>query len=578
MTSLKSLSVATLMLAATAGFGADTSPEPESRAAWFKEAKFGMFIHWGLYAQAGGVWKGQKYFGIGEWLMNRAKIPTKEYETLAAQFNPVQFDAKAWVALAKAAGMKYIVITSKHHDGFAMFQSAASPYNIVDATPFGRDPLKDLAQECQKQGIKLGFYYSQWQDWHEPGGAGNTWEFPDSATRFDEYFNAKCLPQVKELLSNYGPLGLIWFDTPGGMTKEQSLELLQLTRTLQPHCLVSSRLGNDVGDFTDLGDHEMPSVVPEGPWESLFTHNDSWGFVPYDQNWRSTRELVQMLVKINAKGGNFLLNVGPQSDGRMPDASVQVLRRVGEWTHRNAEAIYGTTASPFPPLAWGECTAKPNALYLHVLTWPTDRVLRIPGLSGEIRRVSLLSSGKKLPWQRAGTDVLVTLPETSPDDLVTVIKLEHQPGIQVDATCSLLPGLANTFEAVTANPAGKTILKKHSWMQEFGNWKHEQALVGWDQPADAVEWPVRIVAPGTYRLTLVYSRAGRSGRHGRIDLGGQTLWFEAQNTGTGSEHDFVHPIGVVKLLQVGRQSLRIAPAEAGDELFQLRRVVVEPFE
>ena len=566
------------MLAATVGFGAGTPPESESRAAWFKEAKFGMFIHWGLYAQAGGVWKGQKYFGIGEWLMNRAKIPTKEYETLAAQFNPRQFDAKAWVALAKAAGMKYIVITSKHHDGFAMFQSAASPFNIVDATPFRRDPLKELAQECQKQGIKLGFYYSQWQDWHEPGGAGNTWEFPDSATRFDEYFKGKCQPQVKELLSNYGPLGLIWFDTPGGMTRDQSLELLQLTRTLQPQCLVSSRLGNDVGDFTDLGDHEMPSVVPDGPWESLFTHNDSWGFVPYDQNWRSTRELVQMLVKINAKGGNFLLNVGPQSDGRMPDASVQVLRRVGEWTHRHAEAIYGSTASPFPPLAWGECTAKPGALYLHVLTWPADRVLRIPGLTGEIRRVSLLSSGKKLPWQRAGTDVLVTLPETPPDNLVTVIKLEHQPGMHVDPTRSLLPGLVNTFEAVTANPAGKTALKKHSWMQEFGNWKHEQALVGWDQPGDAAEWPVRIVAPGTYRVTLVYSRAGKSGRHGRIDLAGQTLWFEAQNTGTGSEHDFVHPIGVVNLLQAGRQSLRIAPAEAGDELFQLRRVVVEPFE
>jgi alpha-L-fucosidase len=578
MTTLRTLGLAAVLLAANPGFGADSPPDSDSRAAWFKEAKFGMFIHWGLYAQAGGTWKGQKYFGIGEWLMNRAKIPTKEYETLAAQFNPVQFDAKAWVALAKAAGMKYIVITSKHHDGFAMFKSAASPFNIVDGTPFNRDPLKELAQECQKEGIKLGFYYSQWQDWHEPGGAGNTWEFPDSATRFGEYFEQKCKPQVKELLSNYGPLGLIWFDTPGSMSKEQSTELLQLVKTLQPGCLVSSRVGNGVGDFTDLGDHEMPSVVPDGPWESLFTHNDSWGFVPYDKNWRSSRELVHMLVKINAKGGNFLLNIGPQADGRMPDASIEVLQRVGEWTHRNAEAIYGTTASPFPPLAWGECTVKPGVFYFHVLDWPAEGVLRIPGLKGDIGRFSLLHSSQQvLPWKRDGADVLVSLPGHAPNSLASVIKLEHGE-VVVDSARVLFPDLANIFEPVTAKLEGQAVIKKRSWMQEFGNWKHQQRIEGWLQAPDAAEWLLRVVAPGEYRVTLTYSRDGKSGRQGQIALAGQTLLFEAQNTGNEPRHEFTHVIGVVKTSAAGPQLLRIAPAEAGDELCKLKLVTVERFE
>ena len=550
------------------------APEP-TRADWFREAKFGMFIHWGLYAQAGGEWQGQRYFGIGEWLMNRAKIPSAEYATLAARFNPTNFDARQWVALAKAAGMKYIVITSKHHDGFAMFKSEASAFNIVDATPFGRDPLRELADECQKQNVKLGFYYSQWQDWREPNAAGNTWEFPNATERFGEYFEAKCKPQVRELLSNYGPLGLIWFDTPGKMTRAQSTELLALVRSLQPQCLVSSRLGNEVGDFTDLGDHEMPSVVPDGPWESLFTHNDSWGFVPYDQNWRSTRELIQMLVRINAKGGNFLLNVGPQPDGRMPAASVAVLQRVGEWTRQNAEAIYGTTASPFPPLAWGECTVKPGALYFHLLDWPADNVLRIPGLRGDVRRVTMLRSGKKLSWKRDGNDVLVSLP-ASANDLPTVVKLTHRE-ILVDPERSLFAGYENVFEPATARLQGQAVMRKQSWMQEFGNWKHEQRINGWKQPDDTAEWPLRVVAPGDYRITLTYSRSGKSGRVGQIEFAGQQLLFEAQNTGTEPRHEFTHVIGVVSITHSGPQALRIAPADTGDELFSLKNVTLETF-
>jgi len=548
-----------------------------SRTAWFTEAKFGMFIHWGLYAQAAGLWQGRRYFGIGEWLMHRAQVPVAEYETLAAQFNPRGFEAREWVAIAKAAGMKYIVITAKHHDGFAMFHSQASPYNIVEATPFGRDPLRELADACAEAGLRLGFYYSQWQDWHEPGGAGNAWEFPNSAEHFAEYFETKCKPQVGELLTNYGPIGLIWFDTPGAMTREQSLELVDLVRSRQPDCLVSSRVGNDVGDFLDLGDHELPAEVIEGPWEALFTHNDSWGYVQFDQNWRSTRELLGILLRVNGKGGNFLLNVGPTGEGRLPEASVRALQRIGSWVHANQEAIYGSTPSPFPELAWGECTAKPGALYLHVLTPPDDRILRVPGLASGVREARLMDAGTELPFAWEGDDLLITLPEPSRGSLASTVRVSCEGELDVDPTRTLMPGLANTLAPAEANVCGQTRRGKHSWMEEFGDWKHLRTLEGWQEPCDAAEWTFRTVAPTEVRVTLTYSRSGPAGRVGEMCVADEVLWIEAQNTGTEPRHRFSHTVGVLRLNGPGVHILHLAPTEPGDELFRLDAVTLEPF-
>jgi alpha-L-fucosidase len=550
----------------------------DARTRWFRDAKFAMFIHWGLYAQAAGTWRGRRYFGIGEWLMHRAQIPVAEYETLAAEFNPTAFDARAWVAVAKAAGMRYIVITAKHHDGFAMFGSQASAYNIVDATPFGRDPLRELAAACAEAGIGLGFYYSQWQDWHEPGGAGNHWEFPQSAERFNEYFEEKCKPQVRELLTRYGRVALIWFDTPGAMTAEQSRELVELVHTLQPECLVSSRVGNDVGDFLDLGDHELPAEVIDGPWEAIFTHNDSWGYVEFDRNWRSTRELLHILLRVTGKGGNFMLNVGPTGEGRLPEASVQALRHVGAWVHANQEAIYGTTASPFAELAWGECTAKPGALYLHVLTPPPDRILRVPGLRSAVQAAALLVGGSALPFERDGEDVLVRLPEQLSDPNAVTVRVVYDGELQVDPMRALMPGLTNTLSAVEARLTGEARQARHSWMEEFGDWKHLRAIEGWQSPADAAEWTFRTVAPMQARVVLAYSRSGPAGRLGEIRVADQTLWFEAQNTGAEPRHRFRHTVGVIALDGPGTHLLRLAPGDAGDELLALEAVILEPFE
>ncbi|HEV2664815.1 MAG TPA: alpha-L-fucosidase, partial [Blastocatellia bacterium] len=256
------------------------------RSKWFREAKYGLFIHWGLYAIPAGTWKGELIPGIGEWIMNRAKVPVKEYEQLAAQFNPVKFNAEEWAQLAQDAGMKYLTITSKHHDGFAMFKSQASKYNIVDATPFKRDPLKELQAACAKRGIKLCFYYSQAQDWHEPNGAGNTWDFgPDDQKDFDQYLRDKALPQTREILTQYGPLGMIWFDTPRLMTEQRARQFTDMVRELQPNCLINGRLGGK-GDYRSTGDNRIPDQVVPGVWEVPATINHTWGYKSYDHDWK----------------------------------------------------------------------------------------------------------------------------------------------------------------------------------------------------------------------------------------------------------------------------------------------------
>jgi alpha-L-fucosidase len=406
--------------------------DPE-RLDWWREARFGMFIHWGIYALPAGQWKGEAIPSLGEWIMRNARIPIEEYEQLAADFNPVRFDAEAWVGLAKRAGMKYIVITSKHHDGFAMFDSPCNPYNIVDATPFGRDVMAELAEACQREGIRLCFYYSQAQDWHAPGGAGH-WEQADGPDwnkqtitdeSFAQYLADKAKPQVRELLTQYGPIGLIWFDTPVFIKPEQSQELADLVHELQPDCLVSGRVGNAVGDYGSLGDNQIPEGPVEGDWETPATINDTWGFKSDDHNWKSVDRLLYLLVDLTSKGINYLLNVGPTAEGEIPQPSVERLEAIGEWMDVNSEAIYGTGRSPFPhETQWGRATVKGSKLYLFFFDWPED--FRLSGLRNRVQRAYLLAD--------PDTDIAVeqddqgglslTLPSEAPDAHVSVVALE----------------------------------------------------------------------------------------------------------------------------------------------------------
>lgn len=550
----------------------------DERTQWFREAKFGMFIHWGIYAEAAGQWDGNNYYGNGEWIMYRAKIKTTEYEKLAGRFNPVKFNAEEWVQVAKDAGMKYIVITAKHHDGFAMFDSKASDYNIVNATPFKRDPLKELAEACRKAGIRLGFYYSQWQDWHEPGGAGNDWEFKHKPGDFDKYFETKCKPQVKELLTNYGPLGLIWFDTPGDMSKEHSMELVELVRKYQPDCLVSSRVGNDVGDYLDFGDGEIPTQKVDKAWEALFTHNDTWGYVELDHNWKSTEQIVHMLSETNGKGGNFLLNVGPKSDGTMPHESVDVFRRTGQWIAKNKAAVYATDYSPFPELAWGTSTSKPGELFLHVHKWPKGQLLRVPGIHTQIKNVSYLESKENLRYEMDGNDLLIHLPCRMPDPLNTIIRLTYNGELQVDSIQHLSADHPNQLLAVNAERKGQTLLKQYMFMEEYGDWKHAEVLEGWTGEADQAEWTFKVEKAGEYRVSLEYSYPlDAPRREGIITVAGQKLQFETLLTGTRSQDFYKQDVGVISFPSPGEYKLAINPFGQGDKFIKLKKVSVHAF-
>lgn len=429
----------------------ETKAQRELRMTWWREARFGMFIHWGLYAVPAGAWQGKPSEGLGEWLMHDAKIPVKDYQQLAARFDPVQFDAHAWVALAKAAGMKYIVITAKHHDGFAMFDSKANPFNIVAATPFKRDPLRELAAEAHKQGIKLGFYYSQDQDWTAPGGAaaGGHWDQAQDGS-FAEYLHRKAIPQLKELLDNYRPYpAVIWFDTPTAeMTPQLASEIVALTNQ-HPNLIWNNRLGGGYAGDTETPEQFIPPQgFPGKDWETCMTINDTWGYKSADTHFKSAQELQHNLVDIASKGGNYLLNVGPDAQGVIPPAEAERLLAIGRWLKLNAASIYDTGPTPFdeahgslsatakdehgkpqwiPSWDW-RATSRPGKIYIHLFEWPAAS-FQLDNAALKQMRISkayFLADPKHaaLKFTQHGSTLQVALPAQPLDAMDTVLVLE----------------------------------------------------------------------------------------------------------------------------------------------------------
>ena len=428
--------------------GNETPAARNQRMKWWREARFGMFIHWGLYAVPAGEYNGQRSKRIGEWIMDWASIPRAEYEKFAPKFNPVKFDAREWVRIAQAAGMKYIVITSKHHDGFSLYDSRVSSYDIVDSTPYRKDPIRALADESKRQGLKFCFYYSI-LDWHHPSayidvpgkdptaGNGTTKLKPGGKEEYVKYMKE----QLRELVAGYDP-AVLWFDGEwqDWWTEADGKDLYQYVRSLKPDIIINNRVGKGrkgmeglsktdqqySGDFGTPEQQIPPSGLPGIDWESCMTMNDTWGFKFYDDNWKSTETIIRNLIDIASKGGNYLLNVGPTADGLIPQPSIERLAEVGRWMKANGESIYGTTASPFAKqLSFGRATSKGERIFVHVFEWPADARLQTPSWGKVVKKAYLLTNPKTpLKFTASSESITVQMPAKAPDPIASVVVLE----------------------------------------------------------------------------------------------------------------------------------------------------------
>lgn len=551
--------------------------EDAKRGQLFSDGNYAMFIHWGLYSSIGNNYKGKSYYGIGEWIMNKnmAGIPIPEYKELARDFNPVKFDAMAIAQLAKDAGMKYIIITSKHHDGFAMYQSKANKFNIVDTTPFKRDPMKELAEACKKVGIGFGFYYSHNQDWTFPGGGNGPKEDENGKeATFEDYYKNKCLPQVKEITSEYGPIVLVWFDTPGRIPKEYVEELVEVVRKNQPNALVSGRAGYGLGDYMTLGDMEVPHSNVEGMWEAVDTTNDSWAYAWYDEYWKTPKEILSRLIACVGRGGTYMLNIGPRGDGSVPERAAKILRKSGEWIKRYPQVVYGTGASPWKhTLPWGDVTVRGNKLYLCVFEWPTSGKLSLPGLKSSITEARLLTDGKskKIEWKKMENWTQFDLPAEAPEKLVSVIEVELKDAPEADICWGIDPDMETGILAEFAEVKGAKQEKKN-WMEKFGEWKHVTRVCEWTDKGSA-SWEVDILVPGDYNIELTYAGTGRI--VWAVDIeGGEHI----QNQQNSSHNYQKFPIGWMNFPKAGRYKVSVSCVEGDKKEASLKAIHFVPVE
>jgi alpha-L-fucosidase len=566
-------------------------PRPESKAqhdarmAWWRDARFGMFIHWGLYSETAGYWDGKPTSGAGEWIMNDMQIPLSQYAKLAPEFDPMKFNADQWVKIAKNAGMKYIVITSKHHEGFGMWPSQLTDW-CIKSTPFHRDPLKELAAACKKEGIKLCFYYSI-MDWHSPLYAPRK-PWNDIATNppdfdaYDQYMKG----QLKELLTGYGPIGLLWFDGEweNTWTYDRGVDLYNYVRGLQPNIIVNNRVGTEqkllpgqihVGDYKTPEQYIPPNGYGDGvDWETCMTMNDTWGYKRGDDTWKSTPTLIRNLVDIASKGGNYLLNVGPTGEGVIPEASVERLKEIGAWIKVNGKAIYGTTASPFSrQLPWGRCTTKISGnhttLYLHVFDWPTDGELLVPGLKNKIHSAHLLK--RHFLWHKhlvttVGEDGLhIRVPSQAPDKISSTIVLKFKGAPEI-----VIAPILQKADGSISLPASEANLHGSTFQYESGGPLDDIGY--WTNPEDWADWDFKVTQPGKFAVSAVIA-APASGAF-EISAAGQTLHCAAPVTGNYITFKPVE-LGTIEIPSTGKMTLAVHPVKDGWQPMNLKAITLK---
>jgi alpha-L-fucosidase len=552
----------------------ETPEQRDARMGWWREAKFGMFIHWGVYAVPAGTYDGKQIGGIGEWIMLRGKIPVTPYRAFANDFNPVKYDPAVWVTLAKEAGMRYMVITAKHHDGFALFPSEASNWDVADATPWKRDLIAPLAGVARAQGLKFGLYYSQAQDWTHPGGAkygmkdGEGWDEAHKGD-FAKYIDDIAVPQVREILTRYQP-DVLWWDTPHLMNPQHAEKLAKLL-PIKPGIIHNNRLGGGYKGDTETPEQEIPATgFPGRDWETCMTMNDTWGYKSYDQNWKPLSTLITNLVDIASKGGNYLLNVGPTAEGEIPPESVRLLKEVGAWMKVNGESIYGTHASPFKKLAWGRCTSRTigddTILYLHVLNWPTDGSLKVPGLGNVVKSAELLAGGIKLEVETAKNGPVLKLPATAPDPICSTIKLYIQGKPKVEET----PIIPDKDGVIRLLPGDADFNGKEVKAQGHGGTSN---IGFWTNPTDSVSWNLCAASDGKYQIQIEASApvAGSVLQiHGIGKLAYSIPKTEDYNTYQSTK------VGEITLSKDTKVSLTLCPVVDGWHPVNVRKVELIP--
>lgn len=567
----------------------------DQRIAWWREARFGCFIHWGVYSTFGGEWNGKPFKGYAEHMMRSQKIPRAVYaEKVVSIFNPVKFDADEWVKLIKAAGMKYVIITAKHHDGFAMFPSSVTKYNIRDATPFKRDPMRELSEACKRNGIRYGFYYSHAFDWEDPNAPGNDWDYdnpggdkglhggvnwfdqhPELLSKAQRYVDEKAIPQITELLRNYHP-DILWFDTPSKLPLSENLRILKALRAVDQNVVVNGRLarglGYSFGDYKNTGDRAAEIVPTEGDWETIPTTNESYGYHKFDLSHKPVSHFIQLMAKAAARGGNMLMNIGPMGDGLIDPKDQDILRGIGKWLDVNGDSIYNSERTPLPVQAWGESTVKGNRLYLHVFNWPRDGKLVLGGLQNQIAKVYLLADASKkslFTTRLNDSDVVIRVPVKAADMADTVVVVEVKGAINANPTRLLARDQSNVLRSFDGDLHGDGL--------RYGDGKAFRAyLFDWKDMNQWIGWALRLNAPAEFEVEVKYTTASKEnvGTY-EVAVGDQRLRATIKPTANENESTTVS-IGRIKL-GAGKHELAIKPVEIkGGELMRLFYVSLTP--
>ncbi|MES2418852.1 MAG: alpha-L-fucosidase [Bacteroidota bacterium] len=563
----------------------------EERIKWWRDAKFGMFVHWGVYALPAGEWKGKKVSGYAEHLMRKEKISRKDYLEIAHQFNPVLFNADKWITDAQKAGMNYFIITAKHHDGFAMYDSKVSDFNIMTQTPFKRDPMAELAAAAKRHGMKFGFYYSHAFDWEHPDAPGNDWEYKNpggdnllgGANWFDnhpewlpkavKYVDEKAIPQIKELINQYHP-DILWFDTPHKLPLSENIRILKAIRAADPNIVINGRLARsgsgNFGDYINTGDRPAEfRTVNESDWEAIPTTNESYGYSKYDNSHKSVKFFIQLLAKAASRGGNLLLNIGPKGDGAFDAKDSQILAGVGKWIDKNGEAIYKTQPTILPLQSWGVSTQNGNRLFLHVFDCPKDGKLPIGGLKSKIDQAYFLTDAQKTPlvMERINDiDFYLKVPKLATDTADAVVVLTLKEKIKTDPTRYVASNISLTrLLAFDAN------LSKDF---KFGDGKTDRYYVdGWNKKEQLVSWNFRTSSPQKFKVLIKYLAGKDSG--GSYQLKADQQVFK-QNVMTNNNQVITQDIGEIQLPK-GAHNITISPATIlKTELMKLLEVQLIP--